>query len=348
MKELQKMGKTVLFYAAVKDVSLFKTQMFYQNTRETLEKIGLNVIMTNRISDALTQKYDGILCFFFKKGVVPAFFAKLRGKKVFFTGGLDDLEKSIVSSQRYYMQVIVFKLCRFLANYCLIESSSDIKNINRISFIKNHKNIFYSPQAIDTGKYNCALSEKEHLFSTICWQGNITNCQRKGVDKSLLLFKEFRAAESFKNYKFIIMGREGAGTPYLRKLIEDYNLNDCVTLTGEVTEKEKLDLLKRSRYFFQLSQYEGFGLAALEAASSRCIPIHSAKGGLCDTLADDGVVVDIKDNQSIIDNKQGYIDKLLSITNNDVEKMHSRIVSSFDSKVRLQNFEKTIGRTLNS
>ena len=81
------MGRTILFYAAVKDVSLFHTQMFYENTKKTLEELGFNVIMTNRMSDALKLKYDGLLCFFFRQGVIPALFAKLRRKKVFFTGG---------------------------------------------------------------------------------------------------------------------------------------------------------------------------------------------------------------------------------------------------------------------
>ena len=341
------MGKTILFYAAVKDVSLFKTQMFYENTRETLENLGLTVIMTNRISDALNLKYDGILCFFFKKGVVPAFFAKLRGKKVFFTGGLDDLEKSIVSKKRYYAQVVTFKLCLLIADYCLIESSTDLDNINKISLIKNHNNLYYSPQAIDVSKYNCNLSDKQNIISTICWQGNITNCKRKGVDKAILLFKEIKKDEVFQDYKFYIMGRQGDGTPYIKKLISDNELEDSVVLTGEVSEEMKINYLKQSKFFFQLSQYEGFGLAALEAAAAKCIPIHSARGGLHDTLSSDGLVVDIEHerfNENVIST---YIEKLKSIKTDDVIKMHHRIESAFDTSVRLDNFRNTIGYSLN-
>lgn len=338
------MGRTILFYAAVKDVSLFHTQMFYENTKKTLEELGFNVIMTNRMSDALKLKYDGLLCFFFRQGVIPALFAKLRRKKVFFTGGLDSLEKSLVSSKEYYIQVVLFKLCRWLADWCLIESKSDLSNIDKSSFFRKHKNLYYSPQAIDIDKYNCCLEDKENIFTTICWQGTEGNCRRKGVDQALYYFKSLREREEFKDYKFVIIGRAGDGTLYLRNIIKDLGIENCTSLTGELTEDEKIYYLKKSKYFFQLSMYEGFGLAALEAIASKCIPIHTARGGLKDTLANDGVIV----NYSKFDGAMESIDntvanRLLSITDDDVEKSYQRIRRTFDSSVRLDNFRKTIG-----
>lgn len=341
------MGKTILFYAAVKDVSLFHTQMFYENTKETLEKLGFNVIMTNRMSDAWKLKYNGLFCFFFRQGVVPSFFAKIRGKKVFFTGGLDSLEKSLVNPQDYYLQVILFKLCRWLADWCLIESKSDLINIEKISLFKKHKNLFYSPQAIDVEHYNCRLEYKEKLFSTICWQGSVGNCKRKGVDQALYYFKILKEREEFKEYKFLIMGRTGDGTPFLHSIISELGLGDSVVLTGEVTEEEKLDYLKKSKYFFQLSLYEGFGLAALEAIASKCIPIHTGRGGLNDTLADDGVKVDYSRFDGTMESIDPSVgDKLLSISDEDVEKSYQRILKNFDSSVRLENFRKTVGTSM--
>ena len=341
------MGKTILFYAAVRDVSLFHTQMFYENTRETLQKLGLNVIMTNKMSDAWKLKYDGLLCFFFRQGVVPAFLAKIRGKKVFFTGGLDSLEKSFVHPKDYIVQVVLFKLCRWLADWCLIESKSDLRNIGKISLFNNHKNLFYSPQAIDVEHYNCRLENKGKLFSTICWQGTVGNCRRKGVDQALFYFKLLKEREEFRDYKFLIMGRPGDGTPFLQSLISELGLEDCVVLTGEVAEEEKLDYLKKSKYFFQLSLYEGFGLAALEAIASKCIPIHTGRGGLNDTLANDGVKVDYSQFDGTMESIDTCVsDKLLSITDEDVEKSYKRILKNFDASVRLENFRKTIGNSM--
>jgi len=346
-KKLNSMAKTLLFYAAVKDVSLFKTQMFYQNTREILVKLGFCVIMTNKMSDALKLKYDGFFCFFFRQGVIPALYAKIRGKKIFFTGGLDSLEKSLVKPKDYYVQVILFKLCRLLADWCLIESKSDLRNIQKISLVKKHSNLYYSPQAVDVKQYNCRLEDKEKLFSTICWQGTTGNCKRKGVDQALYYFKMLKEREEFEDYRFLIMGRAGDGTPFLQSLISELGLEDSVVLTGEVTEEEKRDFLKKSKYFFQLSLYEGFGLAALEAVASKCIPIHTGRGGLNDTLADDGVKVDYnRFDGSLGSIDTSVADKLLAISSEDIEKSYNRILSSFDSSVRLENFRKTIGDTM--
>ncbi len=342
------MGKTILFYAALKDVSFFyHPQKFFLNTREILEKLGYKVVFTIKMSDALNLKYDALFCFFFRQGVIPALFAKIRGKKVFFTGGLDDLEKSLVSSNRYLLQALLFNACKLLADWCLIESKADLLNIDKICIFNKRKNLYYSPQAINVKEYNCSLEEKDKLFSTICWQGTIGNCKRKGVDQALFYFKMLKETEEFRDYKFIIMGREGMGTHYLRDIISKLGLGESVRLIGEVSEEEKINYLKKSKFFFQLSLYEGFGLAALEAVASKCIPIHTARGGLSDTLSNDGVVIDYKrfdGTRKSLDSR--LKDQLLSITNKDVEESYQRIARDFDVKVRYDNFRKTIGCSL--
>ena len=54
------MKKTILFYVHMKDPSLFKTQRFYTNTKDLLESLGYNVIVSHRIGDAWKLKYDGL------------------------------------------------------------------------------------------------------------------------------------------------------------------------------------------------------------------------------------------------------------------------------------------------
>lgn len=339
--------KKILFYASVKDPADFKTKLFFVNTTTILMQLGYEVQMTNRVKDAWTEDYDGFFCFFFRKGAVPAYIAKARGKKVFFTGGLDSLVKSITTAKDYYRQILFFKLCRWIADYCLIESTSDMRNIKRISLIKNHRNIYYSPQAIDLQKYECDYSRKEKIFSTICWQGTEGNVKRKGVDRALYCFKALLSDKRFNDYKFYIVGRKDLGTPYIEKIIEDLDLKENVVITGEVDEDKKLDILKRSKFFFQLSNYEGFGLAALEALAARCIPIHSGRGGLADTLADDGIVIDIDRFDLSVDAvAPDLADRLSAINIEDIEKAHKRIEKNFDEKVRLENFRNTVGNVM--
>ena len=64
---------------------------------------------------------------------------------------------------------------------------------------------------------------------------------------------------AFADFNFIIMGWKGEGTTFVQSIINKYDLNDSVELKGEVSEEDKINLLKRSKYYFQLSLYEGIG-----------------------------------------------------------------------------------------
>ena len=76
--------------------------------------------------------------------------------------------------------------------------------------------------------------------------------------------------------------------------------------------------MKQSKYYFQLSLYEGFGLAALEALCANNIIIHSGKGGLANPIYKEQLVFNI-DNDFDSEFSQ-LISKLTSfvpITSND-------------------------------
>ena len=180
--------KTILFYVKMDDPSLFYTQRFYVNTKSLLENLGYKVIVSHSVKDAWKKEYDGLFVFFYKRGVLPGIIAKVLGKKVFFYGGLDDLNTKTTPLFRYICTCIVVKLCIIVGDWCLVESKSDLTNIKKISFRKTHKNVYFSPQAIDVEKYNCNIKNKTMCFSTVA---HLTkhNLMRKGVDISLYYFK---------------------------------------------------------------------------------------------------------------------------------------------------------------
>lgn len=107
--------------------------------------------------------------------------------------------------------------------------------------------------------------------------GDEGNVVRKGVDKALQIFAELKKIPEFVDYRFVIIGRKGEGEVLVRSIIDKYNLKGSVELKGEVSEEDKINLLKQSKYYFQLSLYEGFGLAALEALCANNIIIHSGR-----------------------------------------------------------------------
>lgn len=339
------MKKTILFYVHMKDPTLFYTQRFYINTKDLLESLGYNVIVSHKIGDAWKLRYDGLFVFFYKIGVVAAFLSKLRGKKVFFYGGMDDLNKQTTPFFRYNATRLVVFLCVCLADWCLVESKTDMNNLKKLFLHKLPRNIHYSPQAIDLSLYQCDVTQKKNLFTTVCLLSE-RNIKRKGVDISLYYFCRLKHIPQFQDAKYIIMGRDLGGGSYLKKIISTLGLDDSVSLTGEIPDAKKIALLKASRYYFQLSHYEGFGLAALEAIASNCLVIHTGEGGLSDTIADDGLLIDI-----------GKFNYSLESINPDILKLPSEIGTEFFDKWNLRSkqfdipnrkevFYNTIGKTL--
>jgi glycosyltransferase involved in cell wall biosynthesis len=339
--------KVILFYVGLKDISLFYTQMFYINTLQSLESAGYKVIVTNKIKDAITKQYDGILVFFYRIGTLPALFAKLRCKKVFFTGGNDAMDRRYARPKDYWIQVVLFKLCQRIADACLIESTNDLDNMRKVCHNKNINNLYYSPQAINVKQYENNIVKNKN-FTTICWQGNVENVKRKGVDTALYYFKYIKTnSKEFIDSKLYILGRNGEGTKYLKCLIELLDLNQEAIIVGEVAEEDKIIFLQNSKYFFQLSKVEGFGLAALEALASKCIIIHTGKGGLSDTVAGDGVLVNIDNfNDSINSIDITILQKLKQANSINFDKVLKRLYSTSDKSVRVDNFKRILGEFL--
>lgn len=287
-----KNNKKVLFYSSVKDKSLFKIQQFYQIDISILDSLGYSVYTSNSISDAFFfWRYDFVFAYFYRYSLFVAFVAFLFGKRTYFTGGIDSLDRYISKGRSYQIQKYFFICCYLLSKKCIIVSRADWNNVKNVLGKRDAK-LVYSEHTIDVSLFNGDI-KKEKSFITIGWQGTVGNVQRKGIDIALRIFKKLKETVFFEDYIFYIVGKEGCGTPYIKKLIDEYGLTNAVILTGAISEKDKIQLLCRSKYYMQLSRYEGFGVAALEALCAKNIVIHSGKGGLANRIYRYGIKFDI-------------------------------------------------------
>lgn len=290
------MKSKVFFYSSVRDKKLFNTQRFYQIDIDLIKNLGYEVHVTNRIADFLFfWKYDISFIYFYRKGLFPAIISKLFLKRVFFTGGIDDLNESTTTPKNYFVQKVFFKLCNLISNNSILVSTSDQDNVRKIYNGKLPKNTSLSFHTIDVEKFIIDDDvKKDFFFTSIAWMESIGNVKRKGVDKAIYLFKMLIERMGFLDAKFYIIGKEGVGSDYLKKICVELGISEKVIFTGSIDESLKIDFLKRSKYYFQLSTFEGFGIAALEALSSRNIVIHSGKGGLNGSIGNNGIIVDLK------------------------------------------------------
>ena len=75
--------------------------------------------------------------------------------------------------------------------------------------------------------------------------------------------------KTFPSIKAVIAGK-GVEEKKLRLLITSNELDDNLSLTGELPHDETLKLMQRSRIFLHSSRYEGFSTVCLEALAAGC------------------------------------------------------------------------------
>lgn len=81
------------------------------------------------------------------------------------------------------------------------------------------------------------------------------------------------------NFKAIIVG-QGVENQNLRDLIKELNLEDNVTIVGQISNEKVQELMQRSKVFILPSKNEGFGIVYVEAMHNKCITIGSKNEGI--------------------------------------------------------------------
>ena len=117
--------------------------------------------------------------------------------------------------------------------------------------------------------------------------------------------------KSFPKVKLIIAGRgKEKYVQKLKNLIKKLSLQKAIDFKGYVTEKEKINLLKKSKIMLIPSIREGWGLVVIEANATSCVPVAYNIPGLRDSIQNgqNGLLVN--------NNPQALATSVLLILNN--------------------------------
>ena len=334
--------KDVLFFSSVKTKKMFSIQSYYRNDIKILKELGYNVHLSKSYWDYLCfWRYSVAFIYFYRYGLFAALFAKLFRRRVYFTGGIDYLEPSFATPRQRRLQAVLFRLCNMLSDRSILVSSSDCRNVAGLYGGRLPENCTLSFHAIDVARflYTPDVPKKNGQFLLVAWMQNIDNVFRKGIDKAVMVFKIIH--DSHPESRFILAGPSGEGSAYVLRLVDGLGLGGCVKYLGPITEEHKIRLMKESRFYFMLSTYEGFGIAAAESLAAGCRLIHSGRGGLTDAAASHGVKVDPADIG-------GIADTCLRLYGQPADSAETRAAMEFVSKrfcheSRLEAFRSIIG-----
>ncbi|RDV01468.1 glycosyltransferase [Sphingorhabdus pulchriflava] len=297
----------LLLYAAVPNPEML-CQGFYAAEVDGLRQQPdiVYVDVTNRLGDVWNLEYDGLISYFYSYTAFAALIARIRGKRVIATGGGEQLFRSMAPSFRVYMiRLVLFWLSLFCANRILATSSTDYERMRKVGWFRRSAITlsFHGARAVDLF-HRCNFSSDRNPSSmiTICGMDTEENIRRKGLLRAIDLLGYVRECDP--KASLVVIGRTTCAH-VVRNYAATRLCADAVKFVGYVSEEEKLLLLKNSRYYIQLSEYEGFGIGALEAMAMGCQVIHSNVGGLKDTVAQYGIILPL-DSAPEVDVSQPY------------------------------------------
>lgn len=123
------------------------------------------------------------------------------------------------------------------------------------------------PHGIDTARFASRRQKNQNSFIFV---GRLA--RNKRVDNLLRAFSV--VSRKSPRSRLLIMGIDSDHLlPSLRALARALGLEKAVAFAGNLPEEQKIAALGRSRFFVSASEYEGFGISALEAMAAGCIPI---------------------------------------------------------------------------
>jgi len=152
----------------------------------------------------------------------------------------------------------------------------------------------------------------------------------KGYEKVINILPELK--KNIAEFKYLIVGGgDKAELSRINNLINELNLQDNVTLLGEIINKDLAGLYSSADVFIMPSTGEGFGIVFLEALANGLPVIAGNKDGSTDPLMDGelGILVDPESSKQIL---KALSDTLKKNINKDLlnrDKLKADVTSNF-------------------
>jgi glycosyltransferase involved in cell wall biosynthesis len=257
------------------------------------------------------NKYDGILCFWYREtsllGKILSFIFNIK-LRVWMLG------QDAKSTNKYP------KLLKLSGEKIIM-----ISKHQKLIFLKEHNIEANRIANVSIDRKRFPPLNTSYREITILGVGNLSDL------KNYSLFIEILSTikKEFKNIKAVICGADTGDKTNLEKKITDLDLDNNITFTGSIAQKEVLSYMNNATLFLHTSKFEGSGTVLHEALYSGCkvistIPIENP--------------IDIEDSFFYSTNRKDIENKILALLKSDFEvkrvekfKMEDTVKDIYDS-----------------
>jgi len=234
------------------------------------------------------RRNDVVLCWFASAhGLLPALVARaLRRPVVVVVGGYDTANMPAIGYghqrgglKRYVARAVMALATLLIANSgytrdeAVREAGADEDRIRTV-----YHGISPGQPSPSTPLPRAGEGSSRSLVLTV---GNVDrpNLRRKGLEPFV------RAASLLPGRRFVVVGAWVDDAIDRLRAIAPPN----VTFTGQLSDAQLQDHLRRAAVYVQASLHEGFGMSLAEAMASGCAPVVTRAGALPEVVADTGI-----------------------------------------------------------
>lgn len=324
----------ICFFCKIKNRKLLDTVEFYKQDIDILKKIDPDLTVATEFSD-IDWNADVIFIWWWTYAFFITLFAKIKGVKTCITGTYNYRcpEASRDYFRRPSWQRLLLRLATKLADKNIFVSRLEYEQIQKDWKLNN---IVYSPHGIDTEKYSSLTDRTNDFLFTICWmeKENIKRkCILEMIDAIHLLVPEY------PEIKLYIAGHKGDSFEFINTYINKKQLQNNISLIGEISTEKKIDYLQNCKIYLQPSRYEGFGLAIAEALSCGA-PVITTAVGEVPVVVDNTAILVTPEPESIAK----AIEKLI---NRDTRQLNKNARERIEKNFPLSRREREISYILN-
>ena len=267
---------TVLVFPGVSEEAAERIE-FYRCERLVFESLGDVAVVSNRWT-VPRRAFDLAVSWWWARSL--PFAARLYRRVPWVITGATDIGNPVrLSRGRLAGKIIVERAAASLATANWAISSAEGARLRSFGFPR----LSVVPLAVDTDYYTppATSAHRDPTLLVTVLQLNDRSVRRKGL---LVVLRGLALARD-TGMRLVVVGEDQGAQPWLRDCVRAHGIASLVDFAGPVDRQVKRRLFHEAAAYVQLSEYEGFGHAVVEAMSAGCPVIVSRNGSLPEVTA---------------------------------------------------------------